>query len=44
MTNSYFFCLPKKFMRTMAGFREKKGGFYLPRAKVDPPEALQRQI
>jgi hypothetical protein len=42
MTNSYLFCFLKKFMRTMAGFREKRGGFYLPRAKVDSPEALQR--
>jgi hypothetical protein len=31
-------------MRTIAGFREKRSGFYLPRAKIDPPEALQRQI
>jgi hypothetical protein len=28
----------------MTGFREKKGGFYLPRVKVDLSEALQRQI
>jgi hypothetical protein len=44
ITNSYLSCLPRKFMRTIAGFREERGGFYLPRAKVDPPEALQRQI
>jgi hypothetical protein len=31
-------------MRTMAGFREKRGSFYLPRAKIDPPESLQRQL
>jgi Centromere DNA-binding protein complex CBF3 subunit, domain 2 len=31
-------------MRTIASFREEGSGFYLPRAKVDPPEALQRQI
>jgi hypothetical protein len=31
-------------MRTMTGFREERGSFYLPRAKIDPPESLQRQI
>jgi hypothetical protein len=31
-------------MRTIANFREKRDGFYLPRAKIDFPEALQRQI
>jgi hypothetical protein len=40
MINSYLFCLFRKFMRTIAGFREEGGGFYLPRAKVDFSEAL----
>jgi hypothetical protein len=31
-------------MRIIAGFREEKDSFYLPRAKIDLPESLQRQI
>jgi hypothetical protein len=35
MINSYLSYFFKKFMRTIADFRQKKNGFYLSRAKVN---------
>jgi hypothetical protein len=36
--------IPRVFMRKMAGFPEEAGSFYLPRAEVEPPPALTREI
>lgn len=32
------------FIRRMAGFEDRAGGFFLPRACVEPPESLQSLI
>jgi hypothetical protein len=38
LTNCYLTHLPRKFLRTMAGFQpEAMGNYYLPRAKILPP-------
>jgi hypothetical protein len=44
MTNAYIDGLPLEFIRSMAGFRKEGGSFFLPRARITPPDALQRQI
>ena len=43
MTKAYLTCLPRKFIRAMAGFT-KIGTYYLRRAGVKPPESLRLQI
>jgi hypothetical protein len=45
LTNCYLTHLPRKFLRTMAGFQpEAMGNYYLPRAKILPPESLVRAL
>lgn len=45
MSNCYLSGLPRKFLRTLAGFNpEDQGNYYLPRASVDPPESLVRAL
>ncbi|KAN0085565.1 Transcriptional activator of glycolytic enzymes domain containing protein, partial [Elaphomyces granulatus] len=44
MSRVYLTSLPRKFMRKMAGFPEQAGSFSLPRAEVEPPPELTRQI
>jgi Centromere DNA-binding protein complex CBF3 subunit, domain 2/Transcriptional activator of glycolytic enzymes len=42
--DTYLAGFPLVFMRKMAGFPEEAGSFYLPRAEVEPPPALTREI
>ena len=44
MTSAYLSRLPKKFMRTMAGFTSSGSGYFLPREQIKPPIALQRKL
>ena len=44
MSGVYLTQLPRKFMRVMAGFRDERGSFFLPRASVEPPPELTRLI
>lgn len=45
LTNCYLTHIPRKFVRSMAGFNPSgKGNYYLPRAKVLPPASLVREI
>lgn len=44
MSRVYLTSLPRKFMRTMAGFREERGSFFLPRASVEPPPPELTQL
>ncbi|KAJ5567222.1 short-chain dehydrogenase [Penicillium sp. DV-2018c] len=45
MTNCYLMHLPRKFLRSMAGFQpDAIGNYHLPRAKVQPPESLVRAL
>ena len=44
MSRVYLTSLPRKFMRKMAGFPEEAGSFSLPRAEMEPPPELTRQI
>jgi hypothetical protein len=43
MTSNYLTALPRKFMRTMAGFR-LQGTYHLPRAEVTPTDSLLQQV
>ena len=36
--------LPLKFIRCVAGFPKEPGQYHLPRATIEPPKALQREI
>jgi hypothetical protein len=40
----YLTSLPRETMRTLAGFPKDRGHFYIPRAAVEPPEALKDMI
>ena len=45
MTNYYLTHLPRKFIRSMAGFSPSiQGNFYLPRAKTLPPRSLEQAV
>lgn len=45
LTNCYLTHLPRKFLRTMAGFApEAIGNYWLPRAKIQPPASLVRAV
>jgi hypothetical protein len=45
LTNCYLTHLPRKFIRSMAGFSPSaQGSFYLPRAKVLPPRSLEQAV
>ena len=45
LTNCYLTHLPRKFVRSMAGFGVTgQGDYYLPRAKITPPESLVRNV
>jgi hypothetical protein len=45
LTNCYITHLPRKFMRSMAGFSPSiQGNFYLPRAKTLPPRSLEQAV
>jgi hypothetical protein len=45
LTNCYLTHLPRKFMRSMAGFSPStQGNFYLPRAKTLPPQPLDQAV
>jgi len=45
LTNCYLTHLPRKFIRSMAGFSPSdQGNFYLPRAKVMPPPSLEHAV
>ena len=45
LTNCYLTHLPRKFMRSMAGFAASvQGNFFLPRARVPPPRSLERSV
>jgi hypothetical protein len=45
LTNYYLTNLPRKFMRNMTGFPPSlQGAFFLPRARVLPPESLERAV
>jgi hypothetical protein len=44
MTNTYLHSLPLKFLRKMAGFSTIGGDYFLGRAEVEPPMALQVQV
>jgi hypothetical protein len=45
LTNCYLSHLPQKFLCTMAGFSpEATGNYYLPRAKISPPESLRKAL
>ena len=45
LTNCYLTQLPRKFIRSMAGFSPSaQGSFYLPRAKVLPPRSLEQAV
>jgi hypothetical protein len=45
LTNCYLTHLPRKFIRSMAGFNPSvQGNFYLPRAKVLPPQSLEQAV
>ena len=45
MTNCYLNSIARPFVRGMAGFEPNKtGNYFLPRAKVDPPETLVRAV
>lgn len=43
LTKAYLACLPRKFIRAMAGF-PKKGSFHLRRAEVLPSDSIRRQL
>jgi hypothetical protein len=45
LTNCYLTHLPRKFLRAMAGFNPSiQGNYYLPRAKIQPPESLTHAV
>ena len=44
MVQTYLLGLPLKFMRCVAGFPKEPGQYHLPRAAVEPPEVLLREI
>jgi centromere DNA-binding complex CBF3 subunit-like protein len=44
MVRAYLLGLPLKFMRCVAGFSKEPGQYHLPRAAIEPPEVLQREI
>lgn len=45
LTSCYLTDIPRKFARTMAGFNASgQGNYYLPRAQVVPPPALERAL
>lgn len=45
LTNCYLTHLPRKFLRSMAGFQpDAIGNYYLPRAKIQPPDSLVRAL
>lgn len=44
LTSAYLSRLPKKFIRTMAGFPGTGSGYYLPRAQQKPSLALQQEV
>src|SRR5271155_2579030 len=45
LTNCYLTHLPRKLMRSMAGFSPSiQGNFYLPRAKTLPPRSLEQAV
>jgi hypothetical protein len=44
MTNAYLSSLPIKFLRKIAGFSVQGGDYFLGRARITPPMALQLQI
>jgi Centromere DNA-binding protein complex CBF3 subunit, domain 2 len=44
MVQTYLLGLPLKFMRCVAGFPKEPGQYHLPRAAIEPPEVLLREI
>jgi hypothetical protein len=45
LSNCYLSNLPREFIRSMAGFEPHgQGNYYLPRAKVEPPQSLLRTV
>lgn len=45
LSNCYLTHLPQKFLRTMAGFEPSvRGNYYLPRAKITPPQPLIQAV
>ena len=44
MTGVYLSYLPRKFMRSIAGWPQRGNGYFLPRAQMIPDEALCAQI
>ena len=44
LTNAYLTHLPLKFVRGIAGFGQKGGSYYLPRAKILPPDSLVHSL
>jgi hypothetical protein len=45
LTSCYLTHLPRKFMRSMAGFNPSvQGNFYLPRARILPPRSLEQAV
>jgi hypothetical protein len=45
LTNCYLTHLPRKFIRSMAGFPPSlQGAYFLPRARVLPPQSLERAV
>jgi hypothetical protein len=43
MASSYLTGLPVKYMRSAAGFSDGGGAYFIRRAEIPPPEALQQQ-
>lgn len=43
MASSYLTGLPVKYMRSAAGFSDRGGAYFIRRAEIPPPEALQQQ-
>ena len=45
LTSCYLTHIPREFVRSMAGFNPSGGGvYYLPRARVEPPESLLQAV
>jgi hypothetical protein len=44
LSDAYLTQLPRNFLKTVAGFTESRGDYYLIRANIDPPANLQAKI
>jgi hypothetical protein len=45
LSNCYLTHLPRKFVRSMAGFEpSNRGDYFIPRAKIQPPSSLIREV